>query len=79
MRFEGWREEKRESSSHPKGKRESPAPKREKGKGRNLFCYPIPLGNQTAHTHAGTHGTTRNDFPVGLTHPDSDGLSMDDP
>jgi hypothetical protein len=29
----------------------------------------FPLGIQTARTHARTHGTTRNDFPVGLTPP----------
>ena len=56
---------KRENSSPPKGKRESSAP--HEGKRKNtgsLFCDPIPLGSQTARTHA---RTKRNDFPVGLT------------
>ena len=60
-----------ESSPSQKGKMESS--KRRKGnkeKLRTLFCDPIPRSNQTARTPARTHarhGTTRNDFPVGLT------------
>ena len=43
------------------------APVRKKENGGSHFCDPIPLGNQTAGTHARTHSTTRNCFPVGLT------------
>ena len=60
----------REKGKFAKPKREKGklgVPKREKGKGRNLLCDPIPLGNKIARTHARTHSTTRNDFPVGLT------------
>ena len=57
--------------SAPKGKRESSHSK--KGKGKSLahrIWDPIPLGNQTARTHARTKG---NDFP--REHPPTSDLS----
>ena len=67
-KFGGWGEGKRERSAPPKGKRESSEDQKEKReKAGKVFCDPIPIGNQTARTNARTHGTTRNNFPVGLT------------
>ena len=59
--FWGWEEGKRESASPPKGKRENSAGPKGKGKTGNIFWDPIPLGNQTARTHA---RKKRNDFLV---------------
>ena len=65
---------KRESSAPKKGKGKARRPRREKGTGRSLFCDPTALGNQTKPR---THGTTQNDFPVGLTSQPPIGLYRD--
>ena len=53
----------------PEGKREKHAtPKEKRENTGNLFCDPIPLGNQAARSHARTR---RNDFPIEHT-PTSD-------
>ena len=55
-------EGKRESSQDQKGK--GKVPRKQNGKGKTAartHFDPIPLGNQTARTHA---QTKRNDFPV---------------
>ena len=59
------RTRERENPSPQKGKRESyPGQKGKRGKAGEVFCDPIPLGNQTARTHA---RTKRTDLTVWLT------------
>ena len=65
------REGKRESSQDQKGK--GKAPRDQKGQGKraaSTHLDPIPLGNQTARTHA---RTKRNDFPA--EHPPTSDLT----
>ena len=61
-RFGGWGKGKGKAPHGQKGKGKASRAKKGKGKGGTHGNWdPIPLGNQTARTHA---RTKRNDFPV---------------
>ena len=71
----GGGEGKMESSSPPKGKRERSAPhKGERENAGNNFRDPVPLGNQTARTHAGTHAQHDTKRFPSWTHPPTSDL-----